>query len=172
MKFTILLVLLSELGTTAATRRNIVSRRQGKGSSHIEPKLDPESHKFFFGKDYPDDMDSTGHIKPKFGHPYPAVQDTDAFDKDYVKDENSDAGEWKAQMTYDFLRTKIAKQKDQYKKAKEAEDETEKELEQARKKADDAAQKAADAEKRASDAHDRLANSKKKAKDLDDEKAA
>merc|ERR1719150_1250431 len=172
MKFTILLVLLSELGTTAATRRNIVSRRQGKGSSHIEPKLDPESHKFFFGKDYPDDMDSTGHIKPKFGHPYPAVQDTDAFDKDYVKDENSDAGEWKAQMTYDFLRTKIAKQKDQYKKAKEAEDEAEKDMEKAKKREEAAAAAAAAAEKKAKDANDRLANSKKKAKDLDDEKAA
>merc|ERR1712129_614274 len=142
--------------------RNVASHRQGKGSSHIEPKLDPESHKFFFGKDYPDDMDSTGHIKPKFGHPYPAVQDTDAFDKDYVKDENSDAGEWKAQMTYDFLRTKIAKQKNQYKKAKEAEDETHNKLDEARKRQETAAKAAAEAEKKAEDANDRLDKSKKR----------
>merc|ERR1712008_330540 len=136
------------------------SHRQGKGSSHIEPKTRPRVAQVLFGKDYPDDMDSTGHIKPKFGHPYPAVQDTDAFDKDYVKDENSDAGEWKAQMTYDFLRTKIAKQKDQYKKAKEAEDETHKQLDEAKKREEAAAKAAAEAEKKAEDANDRLDKSK------------
>merc|ERR1719460_2357442 len=148
MKFAVLLAFLSEVAIlTRATRRNLVGHKEGKGSSRIQPKLDPESHNFFFGKDYPNDMDSTGHIKAKFGHPYPAVQDTDVFDKDYVKDENSDAGEWKAQMTYDLLRTKIAKQKDQYKKAKEAEDAASAEYDSARKKAGDAAQAAADAEK-------------------------
>merc|ERR1719216_775824 len=146
MKFAVLLVLLSELVNSAAAKRNFVGHTAGRSSSHIQPKLDPESHNFFFGKDYPNDMDSTDHVKTKFGHPYPAVQDTDAFDKDYVKDENSDAGEWKAQMTYDFLRTKIAKQKDQYKKAKEAEDETQKKLDEAKKR-EEAAAAAAAAEK-------------------------
>merc|ERR1719191_2689567 len=45
-----------------------------------------------------------------FKHPYPAVQDTDEFDKDFVKDQNSDNGEYKAQTTYDRLRAQIAKQ--------------------------------------------------------------
>lgn len=42
--------------------------------------------------------------------PYPALQSKDAFDRDYVKDENSDRGDWKAQFEYDYLRKKMAKE--------------------------------------------------------------
>ena len=42
-----------------------------------------------------------------FNHPYPAVQDSNDFDFDFVKDENSDGGRWAAQMEYDTLRSKI-----------------------------------------------------------------
>merc|ERR1712196_536910 len=42
-----------------------------------------------------------------FDHPYPAVQDSSDYDRDYVKDENSDGGRWQAQMEYDTLRSKI-----------------------------------------------------------------
>merc|ERR1719327_133460 len=58
-------------------------------------------------KDYPFDKRSITDEHYVFDHPYPAVQDTGDFDKDFVKDENSDGGRWDAQMTYDTLRAKI-----------------------------------------------------------------
>jgi len=73
-----------------------------------------------------------------FNHPYPVVQDSDDFDKDFVKDQNTDNGEYEAQMKYDKVRhmlTKLKqvaadklaqKQKDEQdiaKHAKQAEDE-------------------------------------------------
>merc|ERR1719359_1183911 len=87
-----------------------------KADAAISPTLEPKSDKKFFGKDYPQDA------RPKvdvlhFKHPYPVVQDTDEFDKDFVKDENADNGEWAAQMEYDRLRHKLTELK---KKAAEA----------------------------------------------------
>jgi len=78
--------------------------------AHISPELEPASSDHFFKKDYPFDK------RPKadpfhFKHPYPVVQDSSDFDRDYVKDENSDNGNWKAQETYDRLRSKLRKEK-------------------------------------------------------------
>jgi len=52
-----------------------------------------------------DDRRSAGPLH--FKHPYPTIQDSEDFDKDYVKDENTDNGEYKAQAEYDSLRHKI-----------------------------------------------------------------
>lgn len=86
------------------------------GRSHeapeVSPKLDPESHKVFYKMDYPHDEQpptDKPHEKSDFTHPYPVIQENEAYDKDYVKDENNDGGEWKAQMEYDTLRHKILK---------------------------------------------------------------
>jgi len=117
----------------------------------VNPKLDPDSHKLFFGKDYPDD-DASKHMKPTFGHPYPALQDTSDYDKDYVKDENHDDGEWKAQMTYDLLRTKISKTHQEYIKAKQSEEDIRSQVDTAQKNEANAAQATRDAEKRAATA--------------------
>jgi len=73
----------------------------------ISPTLEPRSDKTFFKKDYPSDLMPKAGKHYTFDHPYPAVQDTADFDRDFVKDENSDHGHWKAQMDYDVLRTKI-----------------------------------------------------------------
>merc|ERR1712039_472856 len=54
-----------------------------------------------------------------FGHPYPAVQDGGDYDRDYIKDENSDNGQWDVQMRYDTLRQKIYKEKKKLQKLKE-----------------------------------------------------
>merc|ERR1719510_1407187 len=118
----------------------------------VNPKLDPDSHDLFFGKDYPDDKDASKHKKPNFGHPYPALQDTSDYDKDYVKDENRDDGEWKAQMTYDLLRTKIAKTNEEYKKAKENEEDIRSQVDNAQKNEATAADATRDAETRAAKA--------------------
>merc|ERR1719210_2818128 len=136
---------------------------RGVQPTQVKPKLDPASDAVF-RKDYVHDLDPTGHEKIKFNHPYPMVQDTNDYDKDYVKDENYDDGEWKAQMEYDLLRTKVAKEKDDYEKAKAAEADTRKALEDARK-AEEAAEKAArEAEARAKaaqeDANNKAANAK------------
>merc|ERR1719297_561966 len=104
-----------------ATQNSFVKHRsQALQHGLISPKLDPESDKVFFGHDYPDNLRGKGKLKPEFGHPYPAVQDTNEFDRDYVKDENNDGGEWKAQMEYDLLRTKLSKAQDDMEKAKAA----------------------------------------------------
>merc|ERR1719253_705434 len=81
----------------------------GEVHSGISPKLD-KSDKKFFGKDYPWDKRPAVDVL-HFKHPYPVVQDSGDFDRDYVKDENSDNGSWKAQMTYDRLRAKLRKEK-------------------------------------------------------------
>jgi len=73
----------------------------------IVPELEPTSHNKFFGKDYPDD--SRTPVMHKFSHPYPTVQDSDAYDKDYVQDENDDGGWWSAQMRYDKSKMDVLK---------------------------------------------------------------
>lgn len=83
-----------------------------------------------FGKDYPLDARPSADIL-HFKHPYPVVQDSDDFDKDFVKDENSDDGSFKAQSEYDRLRHKLAGEKAGVAKALAARDSAEKELERA-----------------------------------------
>jgi len=93
-------------------------------TAKIEPDLDPVSHKKFFYKDYPDDMrprvidalPTEPHIH-KFGFPYPTVQDSDHYDKDYVEDANNDKGYWSAQMRYDTAKMKYLKQQKEVDKA-------------------------------------------------------
>merc|ERR1719387_2020620 len=91
-------VMLVEL--TSATRK-------------IEPELDPTSDKKFFGKDYPDDHRPGMYPGHKFSHPYPAVQDSDRYDKDYVEDSNDDGGYWKAQMRYDRAKNNVMKERNE-----------------------------------------------------------
>merc|ERR1719210_434775 len=125
---------------------------RGVQPTQVKPKLDPASDAVF-RKDYVHDLDPTGHEKIKFNHPYPMVQDTNDYDKDYVKDENYDDGEWKAQMEYDLLRTKVAKEKDDYERAKAAEEAAAKApkvaAERAKQAADDAKNKKATADEKA-----------------------
>lgn len=82
-----------------------------QSADRIEPSLDPKSDKKFMQKDYPFDKRSITDEHYVFDHPYPAVQDSGDFDRDFVKDENSDGGRWDAQMTYDTLRAKIIREK-------------------------------------------------------------
>jgi len=90
-----------------------------QGAERISPALEPKSDKTFFGKDYPADKRAVADKHYVFDHPYPAVQDSGDFDRDFVKDENSDGGRWEAQMTYDTLRAKIAGAKDKMNKLKD-----------------------------------------------------
>merc|ERR1719409_818955 len=108
--------------------------------SGISPPLKPKRDEKFFGKAYPWDK------RPKvdvlhFKHPYPVVQDSSEFDSDFVKDENSDNGSWKAQTEYDRLRHKLAKEKADVARALEAKKKAEDELEDATRREKDAAEK-------------------------------
>lgn len=135
----------------------------------ISPALSPSSDKKFFGKDYPGDK------RPKvdvfhFHHPYPAVQDSDDFDSDFVKDENSDNGYWKAQMEYDRLRHKLVKDKDDVAKALKSKTKAEDELHEAVKREKD--QKEELKKKQAEEAAERVSKtSSSKGKQEEEKKA-
>lgn len=85
--------------------------------TRVYPELQPKSSERFFNDDYPDDR--RAKVVHKFKRPYPNLQDTDEFDRDFVKDENSDGGEWTAQSAYDSLKNKLLKKKKDLSKAKE-----------------------------------------------------
>jgi len=99
----------------------IAIARSSAEAPGVKPKLDPVSDKKFMTQDYPDDLRPGIHHFRRYDwdHPYPIVQEDAQYDTDYVKDENNDNGEWKAQTRYDVLRAQIAKQKakvDDYKR--------------------------------------------------------
>lgn len=159
--------MLAALPSLADGSSIIVGRSRGLQLGLINPELDPGSDKVFFGEDYPDNAQPISQEKVKFSHPYPAVQDSDHFATDYVKDENSDNGEWKAQMTYDLLRTKITQERDELAKAKYTEEELRQQLEKAKKEEAAAAQAAVEAALRAAKAKEEA----KKAQEEADKKA-
>lgn len=97
--------------------------------AQVSPDVD-KADKKFFKKDFPWDK------RPKaddlhFKHPYPVVQDSNDYDKDFIKDENSDNGAWKAQETYDRLRVKLNKEKKDLAKALKKKQEEEGEMQDA-----------------------------------------
>lgn len=122
----------------------------------ITPNLHPESDKKFFGKDYPDDL--RPKVINQFDHPYPTVQDSGEYDKDYVKDENNDNGEWTAQMEYDRLKNKLAREKEMIEKAKAKMEEEKWEYEQVKKFEEDAERAARKAEGDSMDAAGKAAD--------------
>jgi len=118
------------------------SRRVG-----ITPELAPTSDKKFFKQDYPNDNRPAVHAQ--FDHPYPTVQDSEDYDKDYVKDENNDGGEWKAQENYDRLVNKMHKEKADIQEALEKEQKEEEDVESAKEREAAAEKKAKEEEGKA-----------------------
>jgi len=126
-----------------------------------EPRISPplkdvKSDKKFFGPpfpaDYPDDqrpvVDKSILNKLKGpDQPYPALQSKADFDRDYVKDENSDKGSWSAQFEYDALRRKLAKEAADAKRAEGQATKEGHDVDDAQRAADDAAKRAGDAKK-------------------------
>jgi len=131
----------------------LVEHHQGNASrasqKKIVPELDPVSSKRFFKKDYPDDLrPASTH---RFSFPFPSVQDSEDYDKDFVKDENNDGGEWKAQLEYDRLRVKLRKEQEALKRL------------QGKKNQDDGALKDAEDEERSAEDKWKAAQDKTKA---------
>mmetsp|Transcript_29076 Transcript_29076/g.50850 ORF Transcript_29076/g.50850 Transcript_29076/m.50850 type:complete len:359 (+) Transcript_29076:86-1162(+) len=133
------------------------------GTRRIAPPLDPKSHQKFFKKDYPRDKNPGVSKDFKFKHPYPVVQETHTFAKDYVKDDNGDGGKWQAQMTYDVLRQKIKKERVEAQTAQKKVGAEHAELEEAAAKKKKAEIKAAEAEKRAEEARKEAKKAKEEA---------
>jgi len=123
-------------------------------SPKISPPLkDVQSDKKFFGPngDYAADARPVPQksIMDKLkspDQPYPALQSKDKFDADYVKDENSDKGAYKAQFEYDYLRNKMAKEAADARNAGASAGKEGKDLDDAQKKADEARKAEAEAQ--------------------------
>lgn len=149
----------SHHGLTAIQVKEALSHQR------VSPELQPESSKKFFKKDYPSD-NRPGVDVLHFGHPYPVVQDNGEFDRDYVKDENSDNGHWKAQQEYDRLRHKLKKEKAEMDEALAKKTHEEGELKHAmRKYEDEAARNRAEAEAAAKAKADAKAKPKEEKKE-------
>jgi len=137
-----------------------VGRSLQDHSLRIVPKLENvASDKKFFGPpfpaDYPDDLSPrvSGDLQPKkHGAIYPKLHDSDFYDKDYVKDENADGGEWAAQMAYDTARNKYDKENQLSEAAQERMKRERREAEDAEKKLKEAVAAEAAAEKAAAEA--------------------
>lgn len=163
MKFTAMLLFVLLVATAGAARvehpadRSLLNLRSTEA---ISPPLEPVSDKKFFKADYPDDRRAPQFHK--FGYPYPTVQDSDEYDKDYVEDKNNDGGYWKAQMEYDALKNILIKQKDELAAALRKEIKEKNDLEAARKRELDAEHEAEHAEDMASDAEKKARDSDKK----------
>jgi len=140
---------------------------KAKAASLVEsPKISPplrdvKSDKKFFGPPFPADYPSDSRPIPDKNvldrlkgpdQPYPALQSKDKFDRDYVKDENSDRGAWKAQFEYDYLRKKMAKEAADARAAGDAAGKEGRDLEDAQRKADAAGKDADGAKKGLDDA--------------------
>mmetsp|Transcript_114547 Transcript_114547/g.227952 ORF Transcript_114547/g.227952 Transcript_114547/m.227952 type:complete len:492 (-) Transcript_114547:109-1584(-) len=152
MKVSMAIPVVSLLYAAATATVQVGSGSSGsKGSvlthRRISPKLDPKSDQVFFRSDYPSDSDASDHEPPAFTYPYPALQDNNNYDADYVKDENGDDGEWKTQMIYDLLRSKIVKRREYMQHKQQTKEKIFRELEEARKRHADAKEAAAKSKK-------------------------
>jgi DNA repair exonuclease SbcCD ATPase subunit len=129
----------------------------------INPKLENvASDKKFFGPPFPADYpsDERPTVSPDIAwqlkeenKPYPYLQNRKEYDEDYVKDENSDKGDWKAQFDYDEYRRKLADEEEAVRRAKEKADKEGKDASDAEKDLSDADKNANDAQKGLDDAN-------------------
>jgi len=136
-------------------------------ADRISPELEHKSDKAFFNKDYPWDKRPVADKYYVFDHPYPAVQDSGDFDRDFVKDENSDGGKWKAQMEYDVLRSKIRKAQEKMQELKEKMEKEYEDWMRAKKGAADGADAVAVAGNSVSKARRDLAEAEKRVNELE-----
>jgi len=139
------------LGQAAA--HTAVGHSQKDALSINPPLKDVVSDKKFFGPNGDYSKDTRPVVKKSImdklkgpGQPYPALQSKDKFDADFVKDENSDKGAWKAQFEYDAIQKKILQEEAEEKKAQGKADKEGKDVDDAQKKADDASKNAKDAQ--------------------------
>mmetsp|Transcript_69244 Transcript_69244/g.225551 ORF Transcript_69244/g.225551 Transcript_69244/m.225551 type:complete len:314 (-) Transcript_69244:184-1125(-) len=102
MRLAVAAALLAEPTSAAVASKGVTG---GTGKT-----LEPKDH--FWKKDYPDDQQPAPPEEEPFDHPFPTVQDSEDWDKDFVEDTNSDNGEYKNQARYDELRHRIGPLRD------------------------------------------------------------
>lgn len=149
--WSMLCLALLVLGQAAA--HSVVGHSQ-KDALQINPPLkDVVSDKKFFGPNGDYSKDTRPVVQKSImdklkgpGQPYPALQSKDKFDTDFVKDENSDKGAWKAQFEYDALQKKVLQEEAEEKAAQGKANKEGKDVDDAQKKADDASKNAKDAQ--------------------------
>jgi len=149
-------VLLLALASACQAEATQVSQQK------IEPKLeDVASDKKFFGPPFPADYPEDKRPVPNKSildklkgpdQPYPSLQSKEDFDRDYVKDENSDTGAWQAQFEYDSLRRKLFGEEGDARRAQERADREGADADGAQKDDDSAAGRVRDAQKEVDDA--------------------
>lgn len=132
------LALLTFVAVAAATR-------QGPNIALLRPARPQVEEKPFFSKDYPADSPRKSVDHGFEVGSYPHIQDSSEFGKDFVKDENGDNGEWKAQSEYDRLRAKMMREQQDVAAAREKVAEEEKAMRHLNREAVAAAKRAADA---------------------------
>jgi len=124
-------------------------------------KGEHQSDKKFFGPPFPADYPEDKRPVPDKsvmdklrgpGQPYPALQSKHDYDKDFVKDENSDTGSWKAQFEYDYLRNKMAKEAADQRNSQARADKEGRDFDDAQGKSDRAGKDVNDAQKGVDDA--------------------
>merc|ERR1719160_676623 len=134
--------------------------------SRFKKRISPtvtQSDAKFMGDDLPADRRPNA-ISPNlaFGHPYPAVQEHADYDSDYVKDQNSDNGEWAAQWEYDRLRSKVRKEQKEMMEAEAKMNIEKKELEKAKEHAGWASSESSAARKKEGEADSKATDAEKK----------
>merc|ERR1719161_1561889 len=153
------MVLFAMLLAGAAEAKAIASSSQPQKLS--PPLTDVSSDKKFFGPpfpaDYPDDkrpVPNKGILDKVKGpdQPYPALQSKEDYDRDYVKDENSDTGAWQAQFEYDRLRRKLAQEEADERRAQDYADREGRDVDGAQRDSDSAGRNVDDAQKGVNDA--------------------
>lgn len=173
LSLTMLFLALAVLGQAEA--RSLISKQAAdQPQQKISPPLhDVKSDKKFFGPpfpaDYPDDKrpvpdkNILDMVKSP-GQAYPALQSKEDYDKDFVKDENSDKGAWEAQFEYDHLRRDLKKAEEDAKRAQARADAEGRDADGAQGDDDSAAGKVRQAQKDL----DEAVNGEEKAKTAED----
>lgn len=155
-----------------AEARSVGGRSSGEP---LSPALKhDDSDKKFFGKQGNYAEDTRPVVQKSIlnklkgpDQPYPALQSKDKFDRDFVKDENSDTGAWKAQFEYDALRKKLMKEEGDAKGAESRANKEGLDVDAAKAKADAAAKAADDAKKDADGANKGEAGAKEASVDAE-----
>merc|ERR1719506_2830269 len=96
-----------ELFETKLAAARSALRAHESGRVGVSPALEGTDGKFFDGHRSDYAGDGRPVIKDDFMYPYPAIQTSDNFDEDFVRDDNKDDGQYEAMMRYDSLRAKL-----------------------------------------------------------------
>eukprot|EP00747_Dinoflagellata_sp_TGD_P149276 gnl/TRDRNA2_/TRDRNA2_176999_c0_seq19.p1 gnl/TRDRNA2_/TRDRNA2_176999_c0~~gnl/TRDRNA2_/TRDRNA2_176999_c0_seq19.p1 ORF type:complete len:386 (+),score=138.06 gnl/TRDRNA2_/TRDRNA2_176999_c0_seq19:48-1205(+) len=145
-------------------------------ASRFKKRISPNvksTDNHFMGNDLPaDNRANAENPKLAFGHPYPAVQESQDYDSDLVSDQNKDNGEWATQWEYDRLRIKVRKEQKEMEEAKAKMDMQKKGLDEAKERAESASSESETARAKENDASSKHKDAESRRAAAADEEAA